>query len=172
MNIGSRNKRLLLAALVGLVCIGVLVFIGRIVQIGQICRISRICRIDVTPTPSPTSTPAPTPTPLPIAPGKQVYSIRSDSSSPGPLISEATFDPLDVVQGGEMTVTVKAKDASSITITMIDDAGMADHALTPSSSGVWTGTISSPTTHNRIYGATIVAKNTRGEERKVELWFR
>lgn len=120
----------------------------------------------------PVNTPAPTPTPLPLAPGKQVYSIRSDSSSPGPGISEATFDPLDVNVGEPMVISVKAKDASSVTITMINDAGTADHSLTSSSSGIWTATIASQATHNRIYGATIVAKNTRGEERKVELWFR
>lgn len=163
MNIGSRNNRLLLAAAIAVVVL----LIGSIgyLRIGSIGSI-------VPPTPTPSLTPPPTPTPLPLAPGKQVYSIRSDSSSPGPGISEATFDPLDVNVGEPMVISVKAKDASSVTITMINDAGTADHNLTSSSSGIWTATIASQATHNRIYGATIVAKNTRGEERKVELWFR
>ena len=117
------------------------------------------------------STPTPTPTPLPLAPGKQVYAVTSDSKTPGPAISEASFDPLDVGQGGIMTVSVKAKDASSVTVAMIDDSGKTDHALAQSS-GVWSGSWTTACTHDRIYGATIVAKNTKGELRKVELWFR
>lgn len=114
----------------------------------------------------------PTPTPLPLAPGKQVYEIRSDTKAPGPQILQATFDPLDVEKGEQITVTVKAKDASTLTVTMIDDSGPTDHLLTSTPTGIWASSWKTETTHTRIYGATIVAKNAKAEERKVELWFR
>lgn len=114
---------------------------------------------------------APTPTPLPIAPGRQVYRIQSDNKTPGPLISEATFDPLDVEKGSTIAVTVKAKDALSVTVTMIDDSGKNLHELTLSNN-IWSGSWKVESTHNRIYAATIEATNTKGEKRTVELWFR
>lgn len=165
-------KKILTYAGIGALLLILLFFIGRIGS--PRWSFGEAGRIDVTQSPTPTPpapSPSPSPTPLPLAPGRQVYNIRSDSKTPGPAISEATFDPLDVGQGGKITVSVKAADASSMTVTMIDDSGSSDHALTLAS-GVWTGSWTTESTHNRIYGATIVAKNTKGESRKVELWFR
>ncbi len=114
---------------------------------------------------------SPTPTPLPLAPGRQIYTIQSDSKSPGPAISEASFDPLDGERGGQITVEVKAKDATTMTVIMIDDSGKNPHELSLSNN-IWSGSWTVESTHNRIYGATIEATNSKGEKRTVELWFR
>lgn len=113
----------------------------------------------------------PTPSPLPLAPGKQVYYIRSDEKTSGPLVSEVSFDPLDVGKGETIVVSVKAKDAVTVNVTMIEDNGLTPHELILSS-GNWSSSWKAESPHNRIYGATIVAKDTKGTERKVELWFR
>ncbi|MDP1722653.1 MAG: hypothetical protein Q8L37_05575 [Candidatus Gottesmanbacteria bacterium] len=154
--------------------IGVLVILAIFLIVSRsdiLHRRSSIGSITSTPSPTPSPSPSPTPTPLPIAPGRQVYTIQSDGKSPGPAITEATFDPLDVSKGGMITVSVKAKDAASVSVTMIDDSGKNPHTLSLSNN-VWSGVWTAESTHNRVYGATIEAVNSKGEKRLVELWFR
>lgn len=173
MTISPKAKKVFIFATLGVLAILAILLLVRIGlprwSSGKAGRIS----------PTPTPSPVPTPTPLPIAPGRQVYNIQSDTKTPGPAVSEATFDPLDVSKGGKITVSVKAKDTRGITslaVMVIHDAGKALHDLIltggTKNDGIWSGSWIAESTHNRIYAATIEATNTKREKRSIELWFR
>lgn len=163
MEVSRPTPRLLLAAVLAVVVL-VIGSIGYL-SIGSIGSILR-----PTPTPTPEIAAA-TPTPIPLAAGKQVYTMRTDSKTKGPTITEASFDPLDVAKGETITVEVNASGTTALTVTMIDDAGNTPHELS-FTGGVWTGSWTAETTHLTRYGATIEAVNAAGEKRMVELWFR
>lgn len=99
-----------------------------------------------TPTPTRTPTPKPTPTPTPtyLAPGKQVYNVSTTSS--GPKVSQATFDPQDPARGQKQTVTIKANHTSpiqSVSIKLTTDNKSQTYPLRLTSgtnlSGSWEG---------------------------------
>lgn len=123
--------------------------------------------------PGPQTSPSPSPSPEPLAQGDQTFFV---SSSTNPRITQVDFSPLDVAVGANQTVTVRVRDPNpidSVSVTIQSDNETNAYQLSQVSSQfiagqyreVWSGSWTSPDTHDYIYFVPVEASSQSGQSR-------
>lgn len=124
------------------------------------------------------TTPMPTPTPRPIAKGPQQYSISTKQT---PQLRTLDINEFDPKKGELQKMTVKAVSVNGANITSILLKLITDHKTTDISFklvsgteliGTWEASWTTEDSHDYIYTASFTAKDSKGNQSKIDLSFR